>query len=62
MTYAVAYIIKFTEITYILELDHRIARVVDGSLKLTVQTIAPFEWTILRGAPSPRPIGYDNFG
>ena len=55
------HIIKLTDNTYILELDRRIARVVDGYLKLTEQTIPPFEWKVLRAAPSPPPIGRDNF-
>ena len=39
----------------------RTAEIIDGSLVLTRAKIA-FWWRILRGAPSPPPIGTNNFG
>ena len=47
--------------TFSINLNGRIANVVNGSLKLTGPNTF-FEWMILKGAPSPPPIGTNSFG
>ena len=54
-------IVRFPDDNYGIFLRDKIAISENGSLKLTSQKIA-FGWRILRGAPSPPPIGKDNFG
>ena len=54
-------IVKHSNDTYLIYFRDRIAAVIGGSLVLTHHKIA-FPWKILRGAPSPPPIGKNNFG
>jgi len=57
-------ITKLPDDTYTINLNGRIAKIVNGSLKLTDPSSPspPPGWTILRGAPSPPPIGRNSFG
>jgi hypothetical protein len=55
-------IVKLFDNIYTIGLGSRSARVVDGYLKLTGPGLPHFEWMILRGAPSPPPIGTNSFG
>ncbi|EPQ54954.1 hypothetical protein GLOTRDRAFT_93553 [Gloeophyllum trabeum ATCC 11539] len=47
---------------YTISIDQFHARPDGDNISLTNDRRAPFEWTILRTAPSPPPIGSDNFG
>ena len=47
--------------TYLITLDDKMAWS-NGSLVLTNPPFIPVPWTILRGAPSPLPVGENSFG
>jgi len=56
------FIEKLANGNYLVNVDDLNARVLNGSLRLSREKLPPFEWTVLRGAPSPPPIGTNNFG
>ncbi|EPQ54956.1 hypothetical protein GLOTRDRAFT_138715 [Gloeophyllum trabeum ATCC 11539] len=47
---------------YTIAIDQSYARPDGDNISLTMDKRAPFEWTIMRSAPHPPPIGTDNFG
>lgn len=56
------YIEKLSENKYSLQLNGRSAKVVNGTLKLVGLPGPPFEWMVIKGAPSPPPVGTNSFG
>jgi hypothetical protein len=55
-------IVKLPNGNYTVSLDERSVAPVDGFVRLQRDRGLPFEWTIIRGAPSPPPVGTDSFG